>query len=296
MSATIVMPRAAAPRPAGPAPRRRAPARAPAPALRLPFGPRAARRWLARGALALVLVAMAAALVAADAPGQLREAVVRASVRGGLEVREVAIAGRANQPEGAVRAAVYADASTAMLDADLPAIRARLIALPWVADATVARRFPGTIAVTLTERRPAALWRWQGRLALIDPTGEVLATENLKPFAKLPIVAGAGAGREFGALEGLLATAPTLGGQVDGATWVGARRWDLRMKTGEVVALPEGYGRAEAALAEFARLDAKKPLLGRGFVRFDLRLPGKMVVRVSDVPGAQAMPSGGTAI
>ena len=40
---------------------------------------------------------------------------------------------------------------------DLDAARARLLADPWIADATLARRLPGTILVQVTERKAAAL-------------------------------------------------------------------------------------------------------------------------------------------
>ena len=39
------------------------------------------------------------------------------------------------------------------------------------------------------------------------------------------------------------------------------------------------------ALAKFARLDKSTGLLGRGVVRFDLRVPGKMVVALAASAG-----------
>jgi cell division protein FtsQ len=73
---------------------------------------------------------------------------------------------------------------------------------------------------------------------------------------------------------------PTLKPQLASATWVGGRRWDLSFQSGETVALPEGDGAAKTALTKFARLDKSSGLLGRGIVRFDLRVPGKMIVRL----------------
>ena len=65
------------------------------------------------------------------------------------------------------------------------------------------------------------------------------------------------------------------------------KRWDLAFQTGEIVALPEGEQAARNALAKFAKVDRSAGLLGRGLVRFDLRIPGKMIVR---------LPNGGEAI
>ena len=73
--------------------------------------------------------------------------------------------------------------------------------------------------------------------------------------------------------------------EATGATWIGGRRWDLRFQSGEVLALPEGQETAEKALVQFARMDKMTQLLGQGLVRFDMRIPGKFIVRVSSQPG-----------
>ena len=67
---------------------------------------------------------------------------------------------------------------------------------------------------------------------------------------------------------------------MNAAVFVGGRRWDLRFKSGETLALPDQPGQARAALATFAKLDGQGPerLLGGRFTRFDLRLPGRMIV------------------
>src|SRR3546814_6565539 len=74
------------------------------------------------------------------------------------------------------------------------------------------------------------------------------------------------------------------------AVWIGGRRWDIRFRSGETLALPEGDAAAIRALKLFAKLDGAQGLLKRGFVRFDMRLPDKMVIRVTDEPGRQATP------
>ena len=68
-------------------------------------------------------------------------------------------------------------------------------------------------------------------------------------------------------------------------TWVGGRRWDLNFASGETIALPEGDEAAARAIRKFAKLDKETGLLGRGIVRFDMRIPGKMIVRLPRAPG-----------
>jgi cell division protein FtsQ len=87
-----------------------------------------------------------------------------------------------------------------------------------------------------------------------------------------------------------MAAVPTLKPQLASATWVGGRRWDLSFQSGETVALPEGEDTARSALSKFARLDKSAGLLGRGIVRFDLRVPDKMIVRLPRAPGEPIVP------
>ena len=93
----------------------------------------------------------------------------------------------------------------------------------------------------------------------------------------LPLVIGPGADKQEPMYQRLLAAAPALKPRVAAATWVGNRRWDLRFDSGETLKLPEEG--AAAALLDFARRDGANPLLGRGWLSFDMRDPAKMVVR-----------------
>jgi cell division protein FtsQ len=129
------------------------------------------------------------------------------------------------------------------------------------------------------------LWQSQGRLALIDSDGVVLDRVPVDKMPDLPLLIGPGANAQEQQLTRLMGQVPTLKPQLASATWVGGRRWDLNFQSGETLALPEGEDDARAALTKFAKLDRSSGLLGRGIVRFDLRVPGKMIVRLPRAPG-----------
>jgi cell division protein FtsQ len=168
-----------------------------------------------------------------------------------------------------------------------PEIRERLLKFGWIKDARILRRLPDTLVIDIVERRPAALWQSQGQLALIDSEGVVLDRVPVDQMPDLPLLIGPGANAEEEELSRLMADVPTLKPQLASATWVGGRRWDLNFQSGETVALPEGELAARTALAKFAKADKTTGLLGRGIVRFDLRVPGQMIVRL---PHAVAEP------
>jgi cell division protein FtsQ len=173
---------------------------------------------------------------------------------------------------------------------DVGAIRRKLLRYGWVKDARVLRRLPDTLVIDIVERRPTALWQNKGQLALIDAEGVVLDRVPIDRMPDLPLLIGPGANRQSRALHALMEPVPTLRPQLASATWVGRRRWDLNFASGETIALPEGDKLAAEAIQKFARLDKQTGLLGRGILRFDMRIAGKMVARLPRAPGEPIEP------
>jgi cell division protein FtsQ len=239
---------------------------------------------------ALMLAVAFVVLLALDIPAKAERFAATAVGHAGFTVSGYQIVGLAHMNRSVVdevvtdelrRAADEAGsdkAPQALIDAG--SIRNRLLRFGWVKDARVLRRLPDTLVIDIVERRPAALWQSQGQLALIDSEGVVLDRVPVDRMPDLPLLIGAGANSQEEELSSLMADVPTLKPQLASATWVGGRRWDLNFQSGETVALPEGYQAAHAALDKFARADKQNGLLGRGMVRFDLRVPGKMIVRL----------------
>lgn len=249
-------------------------------AARLPVHQDSANR-LARWMFGLfAAAAVALALVALDVPAKLGAAAGEAVGEAGFRVRSVDVTGVRRMDSKPVYAIATDQQSMAMPLVDVAAIRARLLHYGWVKDARVSRRLPDTLVIDIVEREPAALWQDGQKLSLIDAEGVVLDRVQISAMPDLPLLIGPGANSQSRNLDALLKDVPTLAPQLESATWVGRRRWDLQFQTGETIALPEGEAAARTALAKFARLDKSAGLLGRGILRFDLRIPGKMTVRL----------------
>jgi len=251
----------------------------------LPVGQEALKRagnYMLGGILAAGVVA---GVIAMQLPQMIGTEIGEAIGRMGFEVRNVEVQGRAQMDRKAVIDIAMDQSSRAMPLVDLEATRQRLQQLGWVSDARVSRRMPDTLVVDIIERRPTAIWQYRQKLALIDQNGVVIAPVDVRSMPDLPLVIGPGANQQATALATLIEKAPSLKPMMAGASWVGGRRWDLRFQSGETLALPEGDQAAADALADFAKRDATYRLLGQGFVRFDMRVPGRIVVRVSKEPG-----------
>lgn len=268
--------------------RARKPARVTVPkkiAKKLPVDQARANRLAGLAFGTFVALIAAAVVIALDLPAKAMTQAGEALGRAGFEVRRVDIKGLKRMDAAPVYAIAAGQKSMAMPLVDVEAIRSRLLRYGWVKDARVSRRLPDTLVIDIVERTPAALWQSDQRLALIDAEGVVLDRVPVNRMPDLPLLIGPGANLRARELDRLLDSVPALKPQLASATWVGGRRWDLVFQTGETVALPEGSAAARGALDRFASMDRSTGLLGRGLVRFDLRIPGKMIVRLPRQPG-----------
>lgn len=259
---------------------------------------KAAPRWVRpvlRGAVATAAVALLIGgpvwMWRSGVAGAIHDGVHRSAVAVtadmGLTVRAVLLEGRRNTPRADVLRAVSLKRGDAMFGFDPAGMRARLVALPWVRDATVERRLPGTVNIRILEHRPLALWQRDRQLALIDDRGEVIEGADLGKFRDLPIVVGPDAARHAATLIALLGTEPALASKVSAAVRVGKRRWNIRLAGGIQVQLPETG--AHAAWRRLARLEARHRLLARDIRNIDMRLPDRLIVRAGET-GREAAP------
>jgi len=250
------------------------------------FAPGTGRR-IANWTVALVAAGVILAAILAFRLPQLAVAGVGEGLgNAGFTMRRVEIKGAERVSRLAIYNVAFDQPSMALAMIDLEATRERLLQFGWIREARVSRRWPDTLVIDVIERQPAAIWQNGGRLSIVDAEGVVLEPVRVEAMPELPLVVGDAANRQIGALATLLDRAPRLRPLISGANWVGQRRWDLRFGGGELLMLPEGEDAAARAIQRFALMDQQDPLLGRGFVRIDMRDPRRTYVRISRDPGA----------
>ncbi len=216
---------------------------------------------------------------ATTARAELAAWAVAKSVANGLVVREIEIEGHVETPQKTILDTVGVRAGDPILFLDPAHAQATLEALPWVRTATVERHLPDRIRLRLTEREPLALWQSNGKLALIDVEGVVIQRGKLARFRTLPVVIGGTAPKKAQALFATLGREPELAARVATATLIGLRRWNLRLKNGVEIYLPEeGLATAWATLGEYDRLEG---ITQHKVTVVDLRLKGRLVVRIA---------------
>ena len=135
-------------------------------------------------------------------------------------------------------------------------------------------------AISITERAAFALWQKAGRVGVIADDGTVLEPSVLPRYANLPFVVGAGAETRAREFLALLDRRPDLRANVRASVLVAERRWNLRLKNGVDVRLPEFD--VERALDQLVALERDVRLSERDITAIDLRLPDRITVRLSD--------------
>jgi cell division protein FtsQ len=248
------------------------------------------RRELATAAIViLALGAVSAGFFQLYRSGRLESAAmhiedraVALSAQLGLVVADIEVEGRAMTGREAILRAVGALRGTPLLAVNPTQAKNQLEALPWVRSAAVERRLPDTLHIRLVERQPLAFWQRQGKLVLIDREGTVITGERLERFPGLIVTVGDDAPRRAGALLDMLISQPDLAGRVVAAVLVSGRRWNLQLDNGIDVQLPEDN--PQAAWTRLAELEHSSRLLARDVQIVDMRLPDRLVVRVTPEP------------
>jgi len=241
------------------------------------------------GTVAVILASLAYGSVKGDhiptvveAFKDVRDAAANAA---GFRIVSVALAGQHHISREDVLAAAGVTDTTSLLFLDVEQTRERLKSNPWIADATVLKLYPGELQIGIREREAFALWQKDGRVSVIADDGTVLEPYVAPRLIELPLVVGRGAETRAKEFLALLDRYPDLRASVRATVLVGERRWNLRLKNGIDVRLPETD--IAPALERLVALDKEKSLTTRDIVAIDLRLPDRVTVRLSEA-AAQA--------
>jgi cell division protein FtsQ len=198
----------------------------------------------------------------------------------GFRITAVAINGRRQLNQDEVLAIGGVTGRSSLLFLDAAVVRDRLKANAWIADATVQKFYPGQLRIDIVERTAFALWQQDGRLSVISEDGAVLEPYVSPRFMSLPLVVGKGAETQARDFLALLARYPQVSSATRAAVFVGERRWNLRLKDGLDIRLPEHE--VGNALAALSKLDKEERLFSRDIVAVDMRLPDRLTVQLSD--------------
>jgi cell division protein FtsQ len=216
--------------------------------------------------------AMAAAM--ADTRASIQE-------RPEFMVNLMAIDGVGTELSEDIRVNLPIDFPISSFDLDLEEMRATVMAISPVAEASLRIRPGGVLQIDVVPRVPVAVWRSHTSLSLLDSSGahvSHVAFRSDRP--ELPLIAGEGANDHVSEAMELIRTAQPLGKRLRGVVRMGARRWDIVLDRDQRILLPTKG--AVAALEHVIALEGAQDVLSRDVARVDMRLNGRPTIKMND--------------
>jgi cell division protein FtsQ len=227
--------------------------------------------------ISLVSIAVASTVgVAMMDQETLHHDLLKLTADAGLTLEVVQLSGRAHTPQDTLLAVTDLEIGTPILGIDLRQLHSKISKIGWVDDAIVERRLPGIIRISLRERVPIALLQNDGKHKLIDHSGAIIDGADPSQFTHLTVVAGKNAARHADAILSILKTEPELFSEVWAVNYKSQRRWDVHLKNGMEVRLPEID--SISAWSRLAIIERKKQIMDRDLAVIDLRVPQQLVV------------------
>ena len=164
-------------------------------------------------------------------------------------------------------------------DLDLADLRKRVEALPPVELAELRVKGGGILHIKVNEKSPALLLKEKNGFKVLNKQGKFIRSVSSREyFPGLPVITGEGAENAAAEATAIFKAISGKLDQVRGLVFVGQRRWNLIMTSGQVVMLPEKN--PEQAIQKIIILDKAEQILSRNIAVFDFRLSSRITLRI----------------
>jgi len=194
----------------------------------------------------------------------------------GYAAQEIRIAGLKRQSAAGVLRAIKVRPNDSLIGFSPATARAILEKVDWVQKAQIRRIYPNQLEIDVIERVPFAIWQRDGEFYVIDKSGSAFTSVEAGDVKNLLVVTGEGAHEKVFDLVNHLEAHLGLRSKIAAAGRIGNRRWNLYLKNGLKVMLPE-KGLAQA-LVRFERLQRDVNVFDKAVASLDLRLGDRIVV------------------
>lgn len=197
----------------------------------------------------------------------------------GFSIETIDVSGNTETSEIDILQALWGTGAQTLVSLDPAIAQESIEAMPWIERASVSKFYPNRIGIELIEHRPYAVWQSGESFTIIDREGTRIVPFTPGRFDILPVLVGEGAPTAAARILDEMEEFPELRASVKAYIRVGDRRWDLALKNGVTIRLPENE--PIAALSEVARMDREQNLLGRDILAVDMRVSDRVVVKLT---------------
>ena len=191
----------------------------------------------------------------------------------------LSIEGASDSLNAEIREVLGLEFPISSFDLDLDNLHERVLSLPPVEIAEVHLKGGGILSVRVDEKIPALLIKKDIGFNVLSEHGQYIrSVSSREHFSHLPLITGEGA-------ENVASQAPSLfkaiGGELDevrGLVFVGKRRWNIVLASGQVIMLPANN--PEQAIQKILILDKAEQILSRQVAIIDFRIPSRITLRI----------------
>ena len=207
---------------------------------------------------------------------RLIDEMLMATGKAGLNLQFIQVRGRAHTPRDILVAATDLRLGDPILGINIDAVHKRISAIGWVEGVIVERRMPSTIRISIRVRLPMGLFQTADGHQLIDAHGVIIKNAKASDFTHLPVITGDESAVHAEKILSVLKTEPELFAEVWAISYQSGRRWDVHLRNGIEIRLPEAEPRQ--AWSRLAIMERRKQIINRDLAVIDLRIPEQLIV------------------
>ena len=194
----------------------------------------------------------------------------------------LSIEGASDSLNTEIRQILGLDFPISYFDLNLANLRERVLSLPPVEIAETHILGGGILHIKVDEKTPALLLKKEMGFTVLNAHGDYIrSASSRKYFSNLPVITGVGAENAASQATSILKVIDKKLSKVRGMVFVGQRRWNIIMTSGQIIMLPENN--PEQAMQKILILDKAEQILSRQIAVFDFRLPSRITLRIPSV-------------
>lgn len=194
----------------------------------------------------------------------------------GLKLQHIKVRGRSHIEKDTLLTSLNLELDVPIFSINLHQVYSHVSQIGWVKNVVIERRLPSTIYVTIEERVPLALLQNDSTHQLIDVAGVIIDGADPRDFTHLKVVSGKSAATNAAHILEALRTEPELFSEVWAINFRSGRRWDVHMKNGLEIRLPETN--PIQAWSRLAVIDREQAITSRDLAVIDLRMPQQLII------------------
>lgn len=199
----------------------------------------------------------------------------------GFVVERVDVMGEGRLHEEDVRKALGVYSGDYLFGIDMEGAQARVESLSWVDRAIVRRLWPDRIVVQIIERQPYALWQHDGKVQVVDVSGEVISDADPTKFVDLTLFVGESSRFAVSDIKTMIIDTPSIAQRNPSFIHVSNSRWDMVLYDGKTrIKLPKDN--PKIAMQLLRDLHLKTQILDREVSVIDMRLLDRITIMTSD--------------